>query len=137
MEADTHPDTSVVFGQRILSISRLPTPFLPDILNRWVYSQGSTALHWACYGGNLELVEWLVKDAGAKVGQKNKVMCTGPVAVLPMNEQRCIQHNNIACTWAVQKCNTAAPDSTAHLCGKLHSIDVAVCCVSDNRQYEH
>lgn len=39
------------------------------------FPQGSTALLWACYGGSLEVAEWLVKDAGAKVGHKNKV-CT-------------------------------------------------------------
>lgn len=65
---------------------RLLTPSLPDALSGLADSQGSTALHWACYGGSLELVEWLVKDAGAKVGHKNKVMCYVPVGVLPTNE---------------------------------------------------
>jgi ankyrin repeat protein len=30
--------------------------------------QGSTALHWAAFGGHLGLVRWLVKDAGRLVG---------------------------------------------------------------------
>jgi Ankyrin repeats (many copies) len=29
--------------------------------------QGSTALHWAAFGGHLGLVRWLVKDAGRSV----------------------------------------------------------------------
>ncbi|CAM9771200.1 unnamed protein product [Choristocarpus tenellus] len=34
--------------------------------------QGSTALHWACFGGQLEVAKWLVKKAGSSVNYKNK-----------------------------------------------------------------
>lgn len=36
-------------------------------------NQGSTALLWASTGGSLEVVEWLVKQAGVNVGHRNKV----------------------------------------------------------------
>eukprot|EP00752_Nemacystus_decipiens_P008360 g7472.t1 len=34
--------------------------------------KGSTALLWASSGGSLEVVEWLVKEAGANAGHRNK-----------------------------------------------------------------
>ncbi|KAG5175817.1 ankyrin repeat-containing domain protein [Tribonema minus] len=38
--------------------------------------QGSTPLHWAAFGGQLPLVQWLVQEAGSDVNVRNNDGCT-------------------------------------------------------------
>ncbi|CBJ31288.1 ankyrin repeat protein [Ectocarpus siliculosus] len=42
----------------------------PDLL------RGSTPLHWASFGGHLDVVRWLVKTAGADAQAANTDGCT-------------------------------------------------------------
>ena len=48
--------------------------------------QGSTALLWASSGGSLEVVEWLVKEAGADAGHRNKVSHSLVTAILSQHQ---------------------------------------------------
>lgn len=47
------------------------------------FAQGSTALQWASAGGSIEVVKWLIKQAGAEVDYRNKVG-TQPVHVVSL-----------------------------------------------------
>jgi Ankyrin repeats (many copies) len=47
--------------------------------------QGSTALHWAAFGGHLGLVRWLVKDAGrlvAMLGYMHNILLISHICCL-------------------------------------------------------
>jgi ankyrin repeat protein len=63
---------AAAYGGRLADVKRLVQqdncdPDKPDAY------KGSTALHWACRGGRLDVAQWLVEQAGADPAARNQV----------------------------------------------------------------